>query len=281
MIQSANEAVKSRASRSRDRTRSIQAAAPIVSSWTLRAFEWYVHRYLRANFDSVLLDRGGVSPIRIDAERPLIVYLNHASWWDPLIGLMIARTQFCQRQHFAPIDAKALEQFRFFSRLGFFGIEQHTRAGAAQFWSVSTAILRSPSAALWITPQAAFADPRIRPVRLAPGLAKLASRIDGVIILPMAIEYPFWNERLPVALVRFGDPLISDCAISSDDWQVRLSSALEETQDELAAFAVSRDFARGTFVVRGRRRVSMFYDAWRRMLGRSANMPLVDERGSE
>ncbi|MEZ6112186.1 MAG: hypothetical protein R3C99_14360 [Pirellulaceae bacterium] len=93
----------------------------------LRSFEWYVRRYLRTHFDRVLLDRGGSEPSRLIGERPLVVYLNHASWWDPLIGLIIARTQFPQRQHFAPIDAKALEQFRFFSRLGF--LESSSRLG--------------------------------------------------------------------------------------------------------------------------------------------------------
>lgn len=281
MIGATDRAVESRVRGSHDGRRKAQASAPVVSAWMLRSFEWYVRRYLQTHFDRVLLDRGGSEPSRLIGERPLVVYLNHASWWDPLIGLIIARTQFPQRQHFAPIDAKALEQFRFFSRLGFFGVEQQTRAGAAQFWSISTAVLQSHNAALWITPQAAFADPRVRPVHLAPGLARLASRLDGVTILPMAIEYPFWNERLPVALARFGEPLLSDTMISSDEWQIRLSSALEETQDELAEFAMSRDFTRGTPVIRGRRRVSVFYDAWRRVLGRSANVPLVDERGSE
>ena len=46
--------------------------------------------------------------------------------------------------------------------------------------------------------------PATRPVRLRPGLAHLARRVPGATIVPLALEYPFWDERTPEALCRFG-----------------------------------------------------------------------------
>ena len=35
---------------------------------------------------------------------------------------------------------------------------------------------------------------------------RLARRLDAGIILPLAIEYPFWSEKTPEALLAFGRP---------------------------------------------------------------------------
>ena len=62
---------------------------------------------------------------------------------------------------------------------------------------------------LWITAEGSFTDARTRPVRLRPGLAHLARRVPGATIVPLALEYPFWDERTPEALCRFGTPMES------------------------------------------------------------------------
>ena len=72
---------------------------------------------------------------------------------------------------------------------------------------LAVAWLERPDAALGITPEGRFSDPRERPVRLEPGLAHLARRLDRGVFLPLALEYPFWQERTPEALACFGAPV--------------------------------------------------------------------------
>ena len=57
-------------------------------------------------------------PADVDAQTPVIVYLNPPSWWDPLFGFLLAFERFPDRDHFAPIDADALEKYGFLARLG-------------------------------------------------------------------------------------------------------------------------------------------------------------------
>ena len=64
---------------------------------------------------------------------PLVIYSNHASWWDPLVGLVLKSEFFADRTPFAPMDAAMLERYKLFARLGFFGVEQHSRRGAIAF----------------------------------------------------------------------------------------------------------------------------------------------------
>ena len=106
------------------------------------------------------------------------------------------------------MDADALRRYRIFERLGVFGIEPGTMRGAREFLRTSRSILARPRTALWITPQGRFADARERPPGIQPGVAHLARRLEQAVILPLALEYPFWEERHPEALARFGPAIV-------------------------------------------------------------------------
>jgi hypothetical protein len=83
----------------------------------------------------------------------------------------------------------------------------------------------------------------------------------------MAVEYPFWNERLPEALVAFGPaiPIAGAAHAATDEaWTAVLEAALEAAQDRLAEAAMSRDPARFTTLISGRVGVGFAYDTVRR-----------------
>lgn len=211
---------------------------------------------------------------------PHVVYLNHASWWDPLVCLTLWDRRFRHLTPFAPIDSNALEKYRFFRRLGFYGVEPDSRRGAATFLNVSLAILNRPSTLLWVTPQARFADVRERPLALRPGLGHLASRLSrslrtasesspgirGVRFVPLAIEYTWWHERTPEILIRFGTPVeVTASGPEAADWTRRWETELEKTMDTLASEARRRDPDGFEPVLDGRAGVGLGYDLWRRV----------------
>ena len=87
----------------------------------VRFFTRHVKRfYLARDFHAVRLSKSGIpGPV---PDGPLIIVLNHPSWWDPLVGLVLAEL-FPDRAHYAPMDANALGRYRIFERLGMFGVE--------------------------------------------------------------------------------------------------------------------------------------------------------------
>ena len=103
--------------------------------------------------------------------RPLIVYSNHPSWWDPAVCILLCDMLFPDRAGFGPMDASALGKYGVLERMGVFGVEQQDPRGAATFLRTCLAVLENPSAMLWITAEGAFTDPRTRPITLRPGLA--------------------------------------------------------------------------------------------------------------
>jgi 1-acyl-sn-glycerol-3-phosphate acyltransferase len=263
---------------------------PTLSPPLLAGFRRYARGYLARHLHTVRLSRQPPAPQPPPAQA-LVVYLNHPSWWDPLVGLLLASTLYPGRAHYAPIDAAALARYRFFARLGFFGVAPGTAAGARRFLAVSEQVLARPATALWVTGGGRFADPRERPVALRSGLGHLARRLARrpvgvpVLFLPLALEYPFWEERTPEALARFGVPLAvggepHDAALAADDWTARLAGCLQETQDALAAEAVARDPAAFEVLLGGAAGVGGVYDLWRRLRARLRGERFQREHGA-
>ena len=171
-----------------------------------------------------------------------------------------------ERLNYGPIDAAALGKYRFLERIGFIGIEAGTWRGSARFLRMARAAGRRRDVILWVTAQGHFADPRARPVRLQPGVAH-AMGAGGGLVVPLAVEYPFWTERFPEALVAFGPPVRIAEAAGGDAAELTgiLERALEATQDRLAAAAMRRDPGDFRTLLAGRVGVGFVYDLVRRL----------------
>lgn len=252
----------------------VRARSPLL--WWLAGNT--MRHYMRRNFHAVRVSRPGAA--QLPPERPVIVYTNHPSWWDPALIIVLATTAYADRPAYAPIDAAALDKYRFMRRIGLFGVDAETRRGAAQFLRTSLRILKNPKAMLWITAEGGFTDPRVRPVRLRPGVAHLARKIDDAVIVPLAIEYPFWDERYPEALCRFGEPLcVNAIQATPGEWRQLLEARLTTTMDALATQSLSRDPAGFDSVIHGAVGVGGVYDLWRRARARLRGERFSPEHG--
>ncbi len=253
---------------------------PDVSPVLLRLFYLYCRRYIRRGFHGV---RVANPELLRKAPAPSIIYCNHPSWWDPLICLVLAQRLFSGQTHYAPIDSEQLERYKFFARLGFFGLEKGTYRGAVRFLKTSREILKKPGAVLWLTPEGQFRDPRQRPARISPGLGHLAVNMKKGVIIPLALEYPFWDERHPEALIGVGERLEGGkfSGIEPADATGILARKLEETQDRLAALARRRDPKSFETVLGGAAGVGGIYDLWRRLKARLAGEEFQPEHRPE
>ncbi len=226
-------------------------------------FRLYLPWYLRRHFHALRL----ANAERLQhASSPLVLYLNHASWWDPLASLFLARRFFPAHRHHAPMDASALQRYRLLAHIGMFPVEQGTRRGAAQFLRAASEVLSTPQSILWVTPQGAFTDVRTRPVVFKPGLAALLARNSHAVAIPLAIEYTYWDERLPEILINVGEPLRFDALASQLEIEAKLASGMQAAQDALAALAIERNPAAFDTLVSGSAGVGLAYDLWRRTL---------------
>jgi 1-acyl-sn-glycerol-3-phosphate acyltransferase len=246
----------------------------------INLFTWYARRYVARHFRAVRLAREGAEPVL--AQSSLVVVVNHPSWWDPLIGMVLAG-RFSGWTHFAPIETAALERYRFFRRLGFFGVDAETLRGRTAFLRTACDLLKRRRAALWIAAQGRFADPRERPADLRSGIGHLARRLGSSIILPLALEYPFWEERCPEALARFGEPIPVERGRERDAaaWTALVEGALVRAQEALARDAVRRNAGAFEVILEGRSGVGGLYDLWRALRARLRGEEFRREHGEE
>ncbi len=251
---------------------------PVVRPWFQDGFHRFLRPFLRRHFHSIAVERDCLMPLDMEATPPLILYGNHPSWWDPLIAHFLNRVVFPRRQFYAPIDAVALEQHGVFKKLGFYGVRLNTTEGAEKregpktltgpraFLTRSVAIATAGRTAIWITPEGRFTDVRDHAAPLMPGLPHLCRRLSDGWVVPVGVEYVFWDERLPNCLVRFGQPIaIADHPrLSKPRWRALLETQLRENQSALAENVIARRDEPFENLLSGRRGAGRFYDAMRR-----------------
>lgn len=251
---------------------------PPVSPWLLAFFHQVAERRVSRAFRALrVANANRVQPGAVG----LVVCLNHPSWWDPLIGFVLSRYLFPRRTFHAPMDAVALERYGIFRRLGMFPVAMDSPRGAAQFLRTGAAVLNAGNI-LAVTPQGEFTDVRTRPVQFRPGLAALLKRRSeqglATEVLPLALEYTFWDQRQPEALVNCGEPLRYNPGETTEHAAAQgtathLEAAMQRTQDELAALSLQRDPSLFSTLLEGGQGSAGFYgliERTRALLGGSS-----------
>lgn len=245
----------------------MSAPKPLSTSSFSRILDWgfrrYVRRFVNKNFNAVRV--AGREHVQQLPPGPIVCFINHPGWWDPMTGVLITDRLFPERRFFAPIDGEALSRYPILNRLGFYPVSQASAASAKQFLQHSRALLKSPNTMLWLTPTGKFSDVR-RSDSFMSGLSSLVDRNYTGTLLAMAIEYTFWNERYPELLVEFAPPI--DCSALPADRAERtrlLEACLAGTQSSLAKRAIARDPAAFSTFSIGNAGIGGLYDAWRRL----------------
>lgn len=228
----------------------------------LRLYGAFCRRDLSAHFHRIRL-LGRLPEI----DGPIVLCLNHPSWWDVEVYGWMGTTIFADRFCFAPMDAPNLTRYSILERFGAFAVHPNSNAGAYAFLSMAELVLQNPKGLLMIAVEGRYRDVRERPVQPRPGLAHLARRAPGAMFVPLALEYAFWSERRPNLLMSFGEPISGSelAACKPAAATARIAEALETTMTALAEAGRSRDPTRFSILLKGRDGMSGVIDLWRRV----------------
>ncbi len=228
--------------------------------WLQFLFGQYTRRYLQRNFHAVY--RYGPAPdCELTENIPLLVILNHSSWWDVLLGL-IAAEDFFSREWYGVMDARQLERYRFFAKLGMIGVDRSSLQGAKEFLAYSEALLKNRPRALWLTPQGEMLSNQRRPVRFQPGIGHLAERLGDFYFTSVVFHYEFWNEKRPEAFLSLSPVERVHCGadFSRRDFVRAGERRLERQLDELLRAVEGRDADCFVPLLRGATGISATYD---------------------
>jgi hypothetical protein len=218
--------------------------------------------------------------------------MNHASWWDPLVALVVGTELFSARRVIAPMHAEQLRRFAFMRRLGMFGIDpDNPESLGAMSTYVAQYFASHPSPArptLILTPQGTFTDPR-EPIRVRPGAAAIAAETPDVLVASLSIEYAFWQSRRPELFSRFeclptpgtgtDGPATEQGRASTTAWHRVITAGMQANADALAALVKARDPEpfESLFATRGSS-INPAYDLWLRLRGKSGEIEVRKAR---
>lgn len=251
--------------------------------WFYHGFARYVARLFRARFHAVRIAPGGIELLHgLDGvDTPVMVLLNHCSWWDPLLCVLLGSKLCKTRSGFGPMDAAMLKKFGLFKKLGLFGVDpDDPRALKPMVAYCLERFERDAKPTLWATPQGNFADVRDRIV-LRPGMASVAARAAAsgtpARVVCVSVEYAFWLEQKPEVFVRVAEVTppggVDGAMATTARWHRALGEAMEANAAELARLVRSRDSgAFDVLVGGGASRTNPVYDLWRRITGRGGGI---------
>lgn len=170
-----------------------------------RAFLWLFERYARRSVSrhfAAMHVRGALQP----PGPPVLYVVNHSSWWDALVILLLSRSER-RVGHLAMMGEAGLRRFPFFQRLGAFSVP--SEAGARDLSAMRELLRYVADRAreghhLWMFPQGERRHAELRPLGVARGAEVIASRLEGGLVVPVALRLDFLEAQHPELFISIG-----------------------------------------------------------------------------
>lgn len=224
-------------------------------------------RSLTRSFHRVWLQQHG--PLPDPSAGPLILYLNHSSWWDGYLAYVIHRMVLRGRfdTHLL-MEERQLRAYRFFTWSGAFSINRHDPKETWRSLRYAARLLRGGERprALFIFPQGEILPADRRPLVILPGIARIVAFAGPITLCPVALRYEFLGQQWPHAFIRIGpahrvaDPKDSRGTLA--EVTARLTAACDALREDLLELRLERFRP----LLQGRSGADQRFDAWRRLL---------------
>lgn len=233
---------------------------PQKSQALLHWFRLYNRFYLRKHFHRVHLD-GDLTLLLGDGKTPLLLCVNHSSWWDLLLGVL-GDELLSEWDSYAFMDEAQLKRYRFFASLGVIGVDRSSLQGAKECLTFAQGLLQGKQRALWITPQGEFTSNTARPIRFQPGIGAIAQGLGEFSVSTVVFDYDFWTERHPEAFLSFSPPERVRVLPEFDRkaFVQELEQKMERHLDAVRALREQRNPTLFTPLLQSQKGVSILYD---------------------
>jgi len=233
----------------------IEASRVAAAEWI---FSWYIRRLARRHFQSIHLVGGRPEA---DPTIPLVLTPNHGTWWDGFFVYLFNRTILHRTLHLMMLDEQ-LARYRFFSKVGAFGITPGNRREVMMSLRYSASCLQEAENMLCIFPQGELLYANRRPLEFKEGLAWILKRHGGPVnLVPLAVRAVLLAEQRPQVFFRAETHRVSGDDFPGIRWlENRVTSLLDGIEEDL------RRGEHGELILRGTRSVSDTWTALKRRL---------------
>lgn len=143
-----------------------------------------------------------------------VYFLNHSSWWDGLIPLMLNEYKFRQRAH-AMMEFKQMRKYRFFRWLGAFSIDPADIRHVRNSLTYALGSMQRINAALYIYPQSKII-PAGSKMHFKKGIIWLHKQLSNADFVPIGIYIHTVRHDKPELHIWVGKPVLLDSNVKNE-----------------------------------------------------------------
>jgi chlorobactene lauroyltransferase len=207
--------------------------------WFDRIFSVYNQNLIKRRFHSLKVEN--LNNLKQKDKRvPLVVYLNHSSWWDGLIFYHLGK--IASLDQFVMMEEKQLKNLQLFRKLGAFSVVRENPREAVKSINYAVNLLKEKTdRTLWIFPQGEIKPNDSRPLYFFHGISRIIEKLGHCRVLPVALRYEFLSEFKPEVFVKVGE--IQKFQMNKDfdskemtkNLELKLTKLLDNLRNDIAA----------------------------------------------
>jgi|LFIK01.1.fsa_nt_gi 1-acyl-sn-glycerol-3-phosphate acyltransferase len=166
-------------------------------------FGWFCKQLARLHFHKVWI-RQEYHPA---PDSRTLYFLNHSSWWDGLVPLLLNRYRFHQKPR-AMMEDRQMIQYRFFKKLGAFSVSLNDPAHALRSLRYAVRSMDRPSASLYIYPEGEMTPFSNKKPDFRKGITWICRQLSSDIdIVPIGIYGHTLRHSRPEMHIHVGKPV--------------------------------------------------------------------------
>ncbi len=158
-------------------------------------------------------------------ECKTVYYLNHHSWWDGLIPLILNEYRFRQKAR-AIMEDKQMKTYSLFQKIGAFSINRDDPRSAIRSLRYAVKSFNRDNASLFIYPEGTI-TPAGSSMNFEGGLAWLHDKLENVDFVPVAIHMHTIRYDKPELHLHVGRPIRLEDNFSNDEKTNKFEDVLD------------------------------------------------------
>lgn len=175
--------------------------------WAKFIFHIYVMRLMKRQFHAFHLFGNVPQP---DPDLPLLLIPNHSTWWDGFFVYLL-NDQILKRELYLMMLDRQLAKYKFFSRIGAFGITPGDKEKVNESLNYTVELLQKKNVMITIFPQGILLPWGKRPLDFKKGIEAIIELYEKPInILPLAIRAEYGGEQRAEVFFQFSENFIVD-----------------------------------------------------------------------
>jgi chlorobactene lauroyltransferase len=190
---------------------------------------WYSRQLARRRFKHIWLKQS----YQPDKNSKTVYFLNHSSWWDGLIPLLLNNYLF-QQQARAMMEDKQMHQYPFFSRIGAFSVNLENTRNMAFSLRYAHESMQRANSSLYLYPEGKIVPFSTDQPEFRGGLAWLYNKMPDIDYVPIGIYIHTMRHDKPELHINIGEAVsYTGEPGSKAEIQDYLEKALQKLLNEL------------------------------------------------